>query len=99
MVIGNGLLARSFSKYRSLNAFLVFASGVSNSKSSGDEDFGRERDLLTASIGNNPDKRIIYFSTSSVNDPDLAATPYIRHKIAMEELVQDQALSYHIFRL
>lgn len=99
MVIGKGLLARSFNKYRSLNTFLVFASGVSNSKSCGDEDFRRERDLLNASIENNPDKRIIYFSTSSVNEPDLAATPYIRHKIAMEELIQDQVLSYHIFRL
>lgn len=99
MVIGNGLLARSFSKYRSLNTFLVFASGVSNSKSCGDEDFRRERDLLTAAVENNPGKRIIYFSTSSVDDPDLAATPYIRHKIAMEELIQGQAMSYHIFRL
>jgi nucleoside-diphosphate-sugar epimerase len=99
MVLGNGLLARSFNKYRSINTFLIFASGVSNSKSCGEEDFRREQDLLAASIESNPDKRIVYFSTSSVNEPDLAATSYIRHKIRMEELIQGYAPNFNIFRL
>src|SRR5882757_4127080 len=99
MLIGKGLVARNFTRYEELDEFLVFASGVSNSKSCTPEDFRRERELLMASIRAHPSKKAVYFSTSSVNDPDLRETPYVLHKLDMEDQVRQYARQWHIFRL
>lgn len=99
MVIGNGLIAGSFKGYGSAEDWVIFASGVSNSKSSTDADFDRERILLTDTIQANTGKRIVYFSTCSITDPDLQATAYIRHKVKMEALIEKLAPQYNIFRL
>jgi nucleoside-diphosphate-sugar epimerase len=99
MVIGNGLIAGSFKGYESAEDWIIFASGVSNSKSSTDADFERERRLLTDTITANAGKKIVYFSTCSITDPDLQATAYIRHKVKMETLIEELAIQYNIFRL
>jgi nucleoside-diphosphate-sugar epimerase len=99
MVIGKGLVAKAFKQYVTLDQFLIFASGVSNSKSCTTDDLLREHHLLVSSIRENPSKKVVYFSTSSVNDPDLQGTLYIDHKLNMEELVKKEASNYHIFRL
>jgi len=99
MVIGTGLIATTFDSYRHAPAILIFASGVSNSKSSTAADFDRERQLLITAIQQHPQVRIVYFSTSSINDPDISHTPYIVHKMAMESLLRAEAKSYSIFRL
>ncbi len=51
MVIGNGLVARSFDSYAQDDRFLIFASGVSNSKSSTDEDFKKRGRPAAAANG------------------------------------------------
>ncbi|MDP4244997.1 MAG: NAD-dependent epimerase/dehydratase family protein [Bacteroidota bacterium] len=99
MIIGNGLVAAGFSPYAGREEFLIFASGVSDSKHCSAVDFERERNLLTGALEENPGKRFVYFGTASVADPDLRETPYIRHKIAMEELVRTHAAAFHIFRV
>jgi len=99
MIIGNGLIAKNFETYKTKNDFLIFASGVSDSKSDNESDFKREHDLLLKSISNNPEKKLVYFSTSSVFDNDLKETPYAKHKIRLENLIAKNASSYNIFRL
>jgi nucleoside-diphosphate-sugar epimerase len=99
MIIGNGLVAKAFQFYGQNREILIYAAGVSDSKSSTDNDFLREKELLASSIHNNPDYRVVYFSTTSVNDPDLQETPYVQHKVKMEGLIRQQAARYHIFRL
>lgn len=99
MVIGNGLVARSFGVYAKDDRFLIFASGVSNSKSSTEADFQREAQLLLQSMEANPGKMLVYFSTTSADDPDLLYTAYVQHKLNMEELVRSNAHRYAIFRL
>jgi len=99
MVIGNGLIARSFKKYGTYDQFLIFASGVSNSKFSTRDDFARERDMFMQTVGAHRSKTMVYFSTTSINDPDLRETPYVMHKADMEELVKAEAAHFHIFRL
>lgn len=99
MVIGNGLIARSFEQYTSSEEWVIFASGVSNSKTSVPADFEREAQLLAGTIAGNVAKKIVYFSTSSVNDPDLQDTEYVQHKLRMEGLIQGKAQQYNIFRL
>lgn len=92
-------MAGSFSSYTEQQSFLVFASGVSNSKSSTDADFRREEELLRQSMAQHPEKQLVYFSTTSVEDPDLQQSPYSQHKLQMEELIRTNAHSYTIFRL
>lgn len=99
MIIGKGLIAREFKKYATLDDYLVFASGVSHSKSCTPEDLQRERLLFLSSVNAHPTRKVIYFSTTSVNDPDLRETPYVLHKLAMEALVRSHAAQWQIFRL
>lgn len=99
MIIGKGLIAREFKKYETLENYLVFASGVSNSKFCTPEDLLRERQLFLSTVREHPSKKLIYFSTTSVNDPDLRETPYVIHKLEMETLVRTHAAQWQIFRL
>ncbi|HEY4876424.1 MAG TPA: NAD-dependent epimerase/dehydratase family protein [Puia sp.] len=99
MVIGNGLIAKIFQGYKSKNDFLIFASGVSDSKSGDKNDFYREYNLLLKSIRENFGKKIVYFSTSSIFDADLKETPYVKHKMSLENLIRENTSSYTIFRL
>ncbi|WP_164735345.1 NAD-dependent epimerase/dehydratase family protein [Pseudoflavitalea rhizosphaerae] len=99
MVIGNGLVARSFESYAQNERFLIFASGVSNSKSGTEGDYLREANLLRQTMEAHPEKLLVYFSTTSVEDPDLQQTTYVQHKLNMEALVRSNAHRYAIFRL
>lgn len=99
MVIGRGLIASVFSPYQEQDRFVIFASGVSDSKTTRSEEFDREFNLLKEAITANPGKTFVYFSTCSVYDPDLKENAYIKHKLRLEEYIQGHAGSYHIFRV
>jgi nucleoside-diphosphate-sugar epimerase len=99
MVVGNGLVASRFSSYSNADDFLIFASGVSDSKYSTQKDFDREQELLMQYLRHHPGKQFIYFSTCSVTDRDLEDTPYVGHKLRIETLIQNEAARYNIFRL
>ncbi|NGM86004.1 NAD-dependent epimerase/dehydratase family protein [Parapusillimonas sp. SGNA-6] len=98
MIIGNGLVASAFATYSFSTDpnITVFASGVSNSTETREEAFLREKALLLKTLENN--KLIYYFSSCSIEDPQLRTTPYAVHKVAMESLVRS-AKNYRIFRL
>jgi nucleoside-diphosphate-sugar epimerase len=99
MIIGNGLLAKAFSPYfLDSSEILIFASGVSNSSENLSVEFERERILLSQTIKEYPSSILVYFSTCSIRDLDIQSTQYVKHKIAMEILVEGAA-SYFIFRL
>ncbi len=99
MIVGSGLIASAFSSYPFEDDTLLFASGVSNSKENRPEAFQRELDLLQATILNNPDKKIIYFSTVSVLDPELASELYVKHKLNCESFLRTQAKDYLVLRV
>lgn len=99
MVIGNGLIAKRFYQYADNDSYLIFASGVSNSKSAATEDFIREASLLKAVVENNPDKTLVYFSTCSIFDQSLKNSPYVTHKLAMERYILANARKFLIFRV
>lgn len=98
MIIGNGLIANTFKTYSDNQDVLIFASGVSHSKSDNSEEFLRERKLLKSCIENHDEKLLVYFSTYSVLDPSLSETPYVRHKLLIEELIKKSAKRYLIIR-
>jgi nucleoside-diphosphate-sugar epimerase len=99
MVVGNGLLAKAFNSYSGKDEFLIFASGVSNSKTSTGQDYQKEKQLCAGLLLEHPDKIFVYFSTCSIEDPDLKTTGYIKHKLEMENLIKQGSGHYYIFRL
>jgi len=99
LVIGNGLLAHSFESYNKDDKFLIFASGVSNSKTKNPEAYSREITLLKKSIEQHRDKTIVYFSTCSIYDPDEMKSAYVQHKLKIENIIQTTVPQYYIFRV
>lgn len=99
MVIGNGLMAKTFSDYNTLKDIVVFASGVSNSTETNDSEFKRELDLLKHTIANYPDSKLIYFSTCSIADNAVKDRPYVLHKLKLENYIENHARNYLIFRI
>ena len=94
MVIGNGLISKSFKEYFDEdNSILIFASGVSNSQETDSNNFLREKKLLTETIEKNLDKQIIYFSTILI---DFKSNPYYTHKKEMEILIKNLSNNYLI---
>jgi nucleoside-diphosphate-sugar epimerase len=97
MIVGNGLIAKAFyDNYANRDDVLIFASGVSNSSNIDPKEFIREKTLLKSFLTER--KKIVYFSTCSIEDPSLENSPYILHKLEMEELVKG-VNDYLIFRL
>jgi nucleoside-diphosphate-sugar epimerase len=99
MVVGTGMLAKAFSMFTKNEEYLIFASGVSNSLENSKTAFQREQDLILKKISENPDKTFIYFSTCSMFDPAARDSMYVRHKLAMEELIVNKAGKFRIFRI
>lgn len=100
MVVGNGLIAKAFIPYYADEEdFLIFASGVSNSGNTSETEFAREAALLADAMAKHPSQTLVYFSTCSIYDHALGHTAYVNHKLAMEQLIQQQQASYYIFRI
>jgi UDP-2-acetamido-2,6-beta-L-arabino-hexul-4-ose reductase len=97
MVIGNGLISKSFKKlFNEDENVIIFASGVSDSQETNNDNFLRENKLLTETIKNNTGKQIIYFSSIIV---DFKSNPYYNHKKEMENLIKKMSKNYLIFRI
>jgi UDP-2-acetamido-2,6-beta-L-arabino-hexul-4-ose reductase len=95
MVVGNGLIAKSFTMFNGEKNIVIFASGVSDSKCIEVSEFERERNLL---LSMDRTKKIVYFSTYSISDGS-EKNEYIKHKIHMEFLVENNFEDWLILRL
>jgi len=93
------MIAKKFASYASNDKFLIFASGVSNSKSSDQSAYAREFDLLVQALEKNNNKTIVYFSTCSIYDPSESLSRYVIHKKVIEDRIRKNAASFHIFRV
>lgn len=97
MVVGSGLLGSNMSLFDNNEDILIFASGVSNSKETNENEYMREFNLLKTFIGTK--KKLIYFSTCSVLYECLHQSKYIIHKKLIEEFIKNNFQNYIIFRL
>ncbi len=93
------MVAKKFISYEANDDFLIFASGVSNSKNTDPKAYLRESDLLKQQIEMNRGKTIVYFSTTSVDDPAENSSSYVAHKLSMEKYIAEAANQYVIFRV
>ncbi|ASK31545.1 hypothetical protein CEY12_16125 [Chryseobacterium sp. T16E-39] len=98
MIIGTGLIANSLRNIDT-NEIVYFASGVSNSLETKEAEFKREFSLLSNVLENNKDKKIIYFSTLSVQDQSKQNSHYVLHKLEMENYIKDNSDNYLILRI
>lgn len=96
MVIGNGMIARAFSDFMDEKDMIIFCSGVSNSMETDPKEFEREMNLIKCYLEGG--KKFIYFSSTSVVDGS-PSTPYIEHKLYIEEYISKNHSDYLIFRL
>jgi nucleoside-diphosphate-sugar epimerase len=89
MIIGSGLLAKSFAPALCQREDIcIYSAGVSNSSCSEVKEFERERLRLSAALQQaEAMDAFVYFGTCSVFDPEARETAYVRHKLAMERLV------------
>ncbi len=99
MVIGGGMIAKRFESFRKNSQFIIFASGVSNSKGNSPIAYKREIDLLKTFTDMHKEKTLVYFSTCSVEDIEEKNSSYIMHKIQIENLIQTTCTQYYIFRI
>lgn len=97
MIIGNGLIANAF-KNSDSDEVIFFASGVSNSLETDENQFLREENLIRDTITKNPEKLFVYFSTCSIYDSSKNGSPYVNHKLKMEHLVSTECEKYLIAR-
>lgn len=98
MIIGNGLVASLFNN-NDKEDVIFFASGVSNSLETDVKQFEREENLIRKTLDENPDRLFIYFSTCSIYDSSKADSPYVLHKLKMEQIIKKQCPHYLIQRV
>ena len=98
MIIGNGLLGSAFIEF-DLPEVVFFASGVSNSSEISEKEFNREENLIHKILGDNPQKQFVYFSTCSIYDSSKNGSPYVLHKLKMEQIIINKASNYLILRV
>ena len=98
MIIGSGFIANSFRKSNfNTKDYIIFASGVSNSKEDKSKNFEREVKLLKKY--SKFEKSFIYFSTISIYDNYLRKSLYVKHKLRIEKIIKKSFKSFYIFRL
>lgn len=91
MIIGSGLVARAFFPYFARSSSVcVYAAGVSNSACADASEFNRELIRLNDALDRHGNAELfLYFGTCSVNDHHAASSPYVLHKIRMEQIVEE----------
>jgi nucleoside-diphosphate-sugar epimerase len=99
MVIGAGMIGKRFRAYQNDDRFVIFSSGVSNSKNRIQAAYDREIQLLEKMIKEQKEKIIVYFSTCSLYDPEEERSPYVAHKKHVEDIVQSNCEQFCIFRV
>ena len=93
------MVANAFQAYHNNQNIIIFASGVSNSQEKDENEFNRELKLIDSTLSKHPDKLFVYFSTCSIYDPLAAETPYVKHKLKMEDYIKKHAKHYLILRV
>jgi nucleoside-diphosphate-sugar epimerase len=91
MIVGTGMLASAFVPLaqRQGKRLCVYAYGVSNSRCIDPVAFMREAIALKESLDRQRDAIFLYFGTCSVDDPEMQRTPYVLHKLRMEDMVAE----------
>jgi len=98
MVLGKGMIATAL-KAVDRPEVLYAASGLSNLKGADIAERNREQALIQKQLQVHPDLVFVYISSYSIDDQNPENnTPYLEHKLNMENLVRSMARQYLIIR-
>ena len=101
MIIGSGFIAKNFKKKKNLikkYGIVIYASGVSNSRSINKNNFLREENKIISYRNKVKSKIFVYVSTCSFFDPSRKKTAYVKHKFNMENVVKKNFKKFIIVR-
>ena len=98
MIIGKGLIASQFYEFDT-DEVVFFASGVSNSSENRKQEFLREQNLIEDTLKKYPNQLFVYFSTCSIYDSSKYNSPYVLHKLHIEEVIKQNTANYLILRI
>ena len=96
MIIGSGMIARSFAQFDREDT-VFFCSGVSNSSELKSEHFLREMKLIKSLSETH--QKLIYFSSYFVNFDQYLTKAYYKHKLHAEQTISSMFSSFTIYRL
>ncbi len=97
MIIGNGLLGLNFNLFKDdFKNYVVFTSGVSNSKEIDINQFNREKELILKTLEEYKELTFIYVSSILAGS---TKDGYYNHKLEMEKLIRSKSKKYLIFRV
>jgi nucleoside-diphosphate-sugar epimerase len=100
MIVGSGMVANALKNISGWDDDIIFASGVSNSGEQDEKEFVREIELVNSQLVKvNSNSTFVYFSTISVFDTTKADSPYIIHKLFLENLLRNSNAKVMIIRL
>ena len=98
MIVGKGLIASLFTEVDQED-IVIFASGVSNSSETNPAEFYREEKLVRETLSQYSEALFVYFSTCSIYDSSKSNSPYVLHKLHMEDIIHTAAKKYLILRV
>lgn len=101
-IFGNGFIGKKFkkAKFKFKDKYIIYASGISNSKITNKKNLLRERHLIKKFIKKFRNKKIIiYISTMSIADNSFKKTDYVKNKVFIENLIKSHFKKYLIIRL
>jgi glycosyltransferase involved in cell wall biosynthesis len=99
MVIGSGAIAQRFIDYSLQSKYLLFVGNANDAAITNEVIYNNEeRDVFDA-LQKFPAALFVYFSSCSILDRSVAHTPYVQHKIRMENLIRNSGRSFLILRL
>jgi len=97
MVIGNGMIANSFIRSTTINDVIIFACGVPNSNEVRENEYAREFNLLKKIQTEHTNKKLIYFSSTSLETGK--KSKYISFKLMIEKYIKSNFSDFLILRL
>jgi nucleoside-diphosphate-sugar epimerase len=100
VIIGKGMIAGAIEGMSGWESDILFSSGVSNSGERDRSAFQKELDLVECFLQKvQAGAAFVYFSTTSIFDPEKVDSPYIVHKLHIEQLIKESNNNYLIIRL
>lgn len=101
-IIGNGFIAKNLkkAKLKFHDNYIIYAAGISNSKTKNKINLKKERDKFIKFTKNlNSSKIIIYISSLSVIDKSLKKDDYVKNKLFIENFLKLKKKNFIIIRL
>jgi glycosyltransferase involved in cell wall biosynthesis len=99
MIFGKGIIYNRFIDYELQSNYCIVAGNINDSNIIDNNELYHEESLIQEILINNLNKTIIYFSSCSIADEDKQDTPYVLHKIRVEEIIKKSGNNFYIFRL